>query len=167
MPRLPVLILIHLNVGSGPGIFVLPKDSLAYGNTLTPALGPQHRPRLYSEKKKKTKRLGRKSCGGPGLPRSQPPGPHAPGSRVLGPGSDQNRLGNHRPGPSPEPRLSDQFITSERRAPSDRPGGLGDRGAAAARGPRCTAPGTDAGLRRREAFHLRPARRGGGLGPIK
>lgn len=61
------------------------------------------------------------------------------GGGVLGPGSDQNRLGNQWLGQT-RPRLSDQFITSERRARRTDPGTPGTAAPPPPRGPRCTAP---------------------------
>lgn len=61
------------------------------------------------------------------------------GGRVVGSGSDQNRLGNQRPGQT-RPRLSDQFITSERRARRTDPETSGTAAPPPPRGPRCTAP---------------------------
>nr|KAF6290293.1 hypothetical protein mMyoMyo1_001768 [Myotis myotis] len=79
---------------------------------------------------------------------------HTPRAAAPGPGSDQNRLDNQRPGQA-RPRLSDQFITSERRAPQ-----IGS-GTAAPPPPRASLHSARGGLRRRGAFHLGPARRAG------
>lgn len=79
---------------------------------------------------------------------------HTPRAAAPGPGSDQNRLDNQRPGQA-RPRLSDQFITSERRPRRWAPGPRRRRH----QGPRCTAPG--AGFAGGELFI---SGRPGGLG---